>query len=87
MPDPAERYNKLVAEEERRLRRNAKDGEAMLPTYSRQALTLSREEQHADYLTIKNAPEGYQGQFEEWKQQFGQVRAAKMFVQWVLENE
>lgn len=87
MVDPTERSNKLVNEVEEKFRHGIDAAEAMLPTYSRQAVKQTPEQQKQNYLMMKSTPGGFRQQLREWKEQFGLKRAVNMLLDWSRENE
>lgn len=85
MADPTERYNRLIAEENKRLHRLARGAE--IPRYSPKDEKLTPEEEKQDYLMTRGAPGGFQMRLREGKQQFGLVQAVDDFAEWVIRNE
>ncbi len=79
-------YGKLVNEEEDRIQRLAAEAEELLPTHSRQATKMTREEERQDYLTALGTPGGVQQRLKEWREQFGLVRAVDYLLDWSKDN-
>ncbi len=85
--DRTEHLNKMVNEEEKRIQRLAAEAEEELPTHSRQATKMTREEEKQNYLQTKYTPGGFGAQLKEWKAQFGLVRAVDYLLDWSRDNE
>ena len=87
MVDSTEHAAKLVNDEEERMHRLVDEAEKQLPTHSRQATKMTREEQRQDYQTTKYTPGALQQRLREMKEQFGLVRAVDYLLDWSRDNE
>lgn len=87
MVDPTERDNKIVEEEKNRLRGLIKDYEPQVPTHSRQAVEMTRDEERQDYRMTKGTEGGFAMRLKEGKAKFGTKRAVTDILDWAIRNE
>jgi len=87
LSDPTERYIKLTEAAQQDVERLGEAVEKEMPQYSRSAKELAPEEQHRDYVTTMNTPDGPKLLLQEWKEKYGLVRAVNMLLDWSKENE
>ena len=87
MVDPTKRYIELTDAAQKDVERLGEAAEREMPQYSRSAKELTPEEQHRDYVTTMNNPDGPKVVLREWKEKYGLVRAVNMLLDWSKENE
>ena len=87
MADPTKRYIELTEAANKDVEQQGELAELEMPQYGRTARELTPEEQHRDYVTTMNNPDGPKVLLQEWTEKYGLVRAVNMLLDWSKENE